>query len=74
MFSGCSSDPVLLSSVPCAVVVHKGTILAVLFERTQARGGGVAEEGAEGERIPSRFHAQRRARCGALSYDPEIMT
>lgn len=48
-----------------------------LFMRDQegvcAHAGG-GEKGRGRAKIPSRHHAQRRARCGARSHDPGIMT
>jgi len=45
--------------------------LFLFFERERVGGRG---KGREGERILSRLHAQSRARHGAQSQNPDIMT
>jgi len=45
----------------------------IYFEREHAR-AWVAGQTAEGERILTRLHAERRARGGARTHDPEITT
>jgi len=49
-------------------------MVGISSENCQSWGAWVAGQTAEGERIPTRLHAERRARGGARTHDPETMT